>query len=120
MKTTNGKRGNEQILKEVLSLLKFNQHEKIWYNKASFIAEDATKYKSYINDLKQDYTHIYSYNKLMSKECRKKIAKILNNTQYKILAWYNNPKQTKNSGLKNFNLVAVLLIKYLIIAWVTL
>ena len=41
----------------------------------------------------------------MNKECRSKIAKILNRTNYKILAWYSNPKQTKKAGLKDFYFV---------------
>ena len=36
----------------------------------------------------------------MSKECRKKISKVLNKTDFKVLAWYNNPEQTVRSGLK--------------------
>ncbi len=51
------------------------------------------------------FTHIYAYNKLMSKECRCKIASVLNNTDFKVLAWYSNPIQTKSSGLKDFDFV---------------
>lgn len=91
-----------QVLKEILVDTKFAPYDEFWYKKTSFIAVDATTYKFFANDNKQHYTHIYAYNKLMSKECRSKIAKILNKTKFKILAWYSNPKQTKKAGLKNF------------------
>ena len=89
-------------LKECLTNLIFYPYNEKWYEKTSFIPEDATKYKNYATDKKEHFTHIYSYNKLMSKECRSKIAKILNKTKFKVLAWYSNPKQTKKAGLKNF------------------
>lgn len=93
-----------QTLKEILVDLKFAPYNDRWPYLTSFISEDATKYKAYSEDDKNKthFTHIYAYNKLMSKECRSKIAKILNKTKFKILAWYSNPKQTKNAGLKNF------------------
>jgi hypothetical protein len=100
-----------RTLKEVLVDLKFcPMDENNWATKVVFEASDATvpKFYSTGDSFKQNgspdkhYTHIYSYNKLMSKECRSKIAKILNKTNYKVLAWYSNPKQTKKAGLKDF------------------
>lgn len=92
-----------KVMKECLFNIKFKYpFEDEWYKKASFELKDATKYKAYTNKDNRHFTHIYSYNKLMSKECRSKIAHVLNHSNYKVLAWYNNPKQTKKSGLKNF------------------
>lgn len=103
----------QKISKDVIHNLAFN-YKLNWSTsqKISFKSEDATKCFSYTvdsNDEKIDrpenkmhFSHIYSYNKLMSKECRGKICQILNNTDYKVLAWYSNPIQTKNSGLKDF------------------
>lgn len=88
-------------LKAALVDLKCN-YDSNWYNKTSFISQDATINKNFVNDKKEHFTHIYAYNKLMSKECRSKIAKILNKTKFKVLAWYSNPKQTKSAGLKYF------------------
>ena len=94
-----------KILKEILVDFKYNFCED-WFKKVNFIADDATKYKSYTVDKKIHFSHIYAYNKLMSKECRSKIAKILNKTKFKVLAWYSNPKQTKKAGLKNFTFLS--------------
>jgi hypothetical protein len=96
---------DEILLKELLTGLKFKLSDN-WYKRVSFVADDATKPKVYANDLGIHYTHIYAYNKLMSKECRKKIAKVLNKTNFRVLAWYSNPKQTIKAGLKDFTLVA--------------
>ena len=41
-----------------------------------------------------DISHVYSYNKVMSKNCLKGIGKALSNTNFKILAWYVNEKYT--------------------------
>ena len=105
----------QKVLKNCLHTVIANQ-KKDWYKNISFDSEDATKCSAYFYEEKDHtngevlfrhhYTHIYSYNKLMSKECRKKISKILNKTDFKILAWYNNPVQTKNSGLKYCHFVA--------------
>jgi len=87
--------------------LKTKKHEfySDWYEKIKFLSNDATKYKFFGNDKQEHFTHIYSYNKLMSKECRLRISKVLNKTNFKILAWYSNPKQTTKSGLKNVKFV---------------
>jgi len=59
------------------------------------------KYKdSYGNDI----THIYSYNKVMSTEDRKNISKILNKTNFRIMAWYFGPRESAQSGLKRVKL----------------
>ena len=41
-----------------------------------------------------DITHIYSYNKVMSFADRKDISKILNKTNFKLLAWYFGPRES--------------------------
>jgi hypothetical protein len=41
-----------------------------------------------------DISHVYSYNKVMGKDCLKGIGRALNNTNFKILAWYVNEKTT--------------------------
>lgn len=38
----------------------------------------------------------------MSHEDRRKICKILNRTNYRLLAWYFGYKETEKCGLKNF------------------
>ena len=47
-----------------------------------------------------DITHIYSYNKVMSIEDRKDISKILNRTNFKLMAWYFGPRDSASCGLK--------------------
>jgi len=94
-----------KVLKEILVDFKYYYIDD-WAKKLVFVSEDATKCKAYIADKKRHFSHIYSYNKLMSKECRSKIAKILNKTKFKVLAWYSNPKQTKKAGLKNFTFIS--------------
>ena len=41
----------------------------------------------------------------MSRKDRAGIAKILNKTNYKILAWYFDPKETARCGLRDFKLL---------------
>lgn len=45
-------------------------------------------------------THIYSYNKIMSKNDRRCISKILNKTNFKLMAWYFSPRESAQCGLK--------------------
>lgn len=73
-----------------------------WVDLVNFELCDAAKpNQSYIDDEMKDITHIYSYNKVMSKEDTAGIAKILNQTNYKVLAWYFGPVDTKKSGLRD-------------------
>jgi len=53
----------------------------------------------------EDISHIYSYNKVMSKPDCEGICQILNRTNFKVLAWYYGPKDTESFGLKNFLLL---------------
>jgi len=41
----------------------------------------------------------------MSVNDREGICKILNKTNYRVLAWYCGPEETKKSGLKNFRFI---------------
>ena len=109
------KNENESFLHYILnkfSCVTFNPN---FYHLCSFLCKDATKYDSFKffdEDLldknidtitnSEHFTHIYSYNKLMGEKCRKKISKILNKTNWKVLAWYSNEYQTKKSGLTHF------------------
>ena len=74
-----------------------------WIDLVNFRVCDAAKPdESYVDDDERCITHIYSYNKVMSVEDRAGIAKILNKTNYRILAWYFNPTETERSGLRDF------------------
>ena len=103
---TIAKDSNENVLQSVLNKSTFTQFNPLFYTNISFLSKDATKDKAYLyQDTENDFTHIYSYNKLMSDVCRKKISAILNKTNWKILAWYSNENQTKKSGLKKYFLI---------------
>ena len=52
----------------------------------------------------EHFTHIYSYNKVMTISDRRGIAQILNKTNFRILAWFFNPKETSACGLRKFKL----------------
>ncbi len=105
---------NTDILKYLQNTLTFNPHDSEFYKKCSFLCNDATKYNDYHYDppfdakkeTKHPFTHIYSYNKLMGDTCKEKICEILNNSDWKVLAWYTNEKQTRESGLENFKFIA--------------
>ena len=74
-----------------------------WIDLVNFRICDAAKPdESYADEDGNSITHIYSYNKVMSAEDRAGIAKILNKTNYRILAWYFNPLETERSGLRDF------------------
>lgn len=69
----------------------------LWYCKCFFEQVDAGKVDKIAmtkNNERVDVTHIYSYNKVMGKDCLKGIGRALNNTNFKILAWYVNEKST--------------------------
>ena len=102
------------ILKYLQNKLTFNPHDSQFYKKCSFLCNDATKYEDYHynppfdtkKEMKHPFTHIYSYNKLMGDTCKEKVCEILNNSDWKVLAWYTNERQTRESGLENFKFVA--------------
>ena len=105
---------NQNILKYLQNKLTFNPHDSQFYKKCSFLCNDATKYDDYHynppfdskKEIKHPFTHIYSYNKLMGDTCKEKVCEILNNSDWKVLAWYTNERQTRESGLENFQFVA--------------
>jgi len=61
--------------------------------------------EKYCDSQGQDFTHIYSYNKVMSVNDRRGICQILNRTNFRIMAWYFDPKNTRKTGLKHFDLL---------------
>lgn len=87
-------------IKTLLTSNKFT-FDKNWWSKISFECQDATKFKSYSNEKNEHFTHIYTYNKIMGEESSSRIAKILNKTNFAVLAWYLTPKQSEKAGLKN-------------------
>ena len=104
----------ESISKTMKTIMSFVPYCDNYYKLCSFIRKDATSYKAftYENIFKAPptktrihFSHIYSYNKLMSETCRTKICRILNRTNWKVLAWYSNEKTTRKNGLLNFKLV---------------
>ena len=105
---------NADILRYLQNTLTFSPHDSEFYKKCSFLCNDATKYEDYHYNppfdankgVKHPFTHIYSYNKLMGDTCKEKICDILNNSDWKVLVWYTNEKQTRESGLENFKFVA--------------
>jgi len=63
-----------------------------WTDLVSFDCCDAAKpLDKYVDDTGKDFTHIYSYNKVMSLNDTAGIAYILNRTNWKIMAWYFDP-----------------------------
>merc|ERR1712153_57230 len=50
------------------------------------------------------FSHIYSYNKVMSIDDRRGISKILNRTNFRLMAWYFSPRESAMTGLKNVKL----------------
>ena len=77
-----------------------------WYDRVEFEYCDAAKsLEKYADSEGNDFTHIYSYNKVMSWKDRVGISKILNRTNFRILAWYFGYEKTKASGLKHFRLI---------------
>lgn len=77
-----------------------------WIDRVEFEICDAAKYlEKYVDTEGKDFTHIYSYNKVMSHKDRLGISAILNRTNFRLLAWYFGPEKTRNSGLKHFRLV---------------
>lgn len=66
-----------------------------WFECVNFeICDAAAKINKYVDSRGHDMSHIYSYNKVMSLRDRKDIAKILNRTNFKLLAWYFNPRES--------------------------
>jgi len=60
----------------------------------NFEVADAAKNIKYTDQFGKDITHIYSYNKIMSSSDRRYISKILNKTNFKLMAWYFSPRES--------------------------
>ena len=77
-----------------------------WINLVHFNLVDAARVPlSYVDDNGFDITHIYSYNKVMSTKDREGICHILNKTNFRVLAWYFGPDDTRKVGLTNFKYI---------------
>ena len=83
---------------ELQSFYTHNWHDLVHFN----VCDAAKPDQSYTDDDGRDITHIYSYNKVMSERDRAGIAKILNRTNYRVLAWYFGPRDTFKCGLRDF------------------
>ena len=76
-----------------------------WIDRVTFDVSDAEKILSYYISPGKAFTHIYSYNKIMGEETLCAICSALNCTDYRVLAWYFDEKETEKFGLRNFKLV---------------
>lgn len=77
-----------------------------WTSKVVFEFGNASYLKSFVHpDDGSNFSHIYSYNKLMNEEELEVVSGILNNSEFKVLAWSKNKFQTENSGLKDCKLI---------------
>lgn len=76
-----------------------------WCERVSFEVCDAARPQDrYVDSRNNDISHIYSYNKVMSLNDRKNISKILNRTNFKVMAWYFGPRDSAKAGLKRVRL----------------
>ena len=77
-----------------------------WTDLVSFERCDAANpCQKYVDETGKDFTHIYSYNKVMSREDRSGIANVLNKTNWRILAWYFDSKENWKCGLRDFKML---------------
>lgn len=99
--------------KEVLFLLSADPLLKgPWVSKVFFECGNATDTEAFIHPVDDSsFTHIYSYNKLMSDNELKAISKILNKSDFKVLAWSKNQHQTEVSGLMDYEFIGQLPMK---------
>lgn len=68
------------------------------------MCDAAVTTQRYLDSRGEDVTHIYSYNKVMSTHDKRAIAKIMNRTNFKLMSWYFNPKESAAVGLKRVKL----------------
>jgi hypothetical protein len=74
-----------------------------WTKLVEFQVVDAAKDTSaYVDKEGRHFTHVYSYNKVMSPSDMEGICKILNRTEWLVLAWYFGPEATSKFGLVDF------------------
>ena len=90
--------------KEVLLLLSADPLLKgEWASKVTFECGNAIDTEAFVHPYDESsFTHIYSYNKLMSDKELIVISRILNKSDFKVLAWSKTPHQTEMSGLKDY------------------
>ena len=76
-----------------------------WCSLVQFQYADAAQgVTKYLDSEGKDISHIYSYNKVMSLADRRDISKILNRTNFKLMAWYFGPRESAQCGLKRVRL----------------
>lgn len=65
-------------------------------NKVRFECVDACELYKYFDKMNnnKDFTHIYSYNRIFEKSVLRRITKVLNNTDFKVLVWSIDPKSS--------------------------
>lgn len=113
------KRQREAVEEPEESTIKFEQspnYDPLFFLNTDFVVADAGK-NSEPYTIKKDLrdssdaaptehiTHIYSYNKVMGDKCLRGIARTLNQTNFKILAWYVKPETTYEVGVRNVRLL---------------
>ena len=81
--------------------------KKDWHSKVRFEVADASENSCmpYRDSSGKHFTHIYSYNKVMTEHDRMAISKRLNRTNFRTLTWFFDEKSTTESGLMHFKLV---------------
>lgn len=104
-------------MNETVHTFDFNpNYDELFYKKTEFELIDAGKVEepytikvdleNFSPDAEKEHiSHIYSYNKVMTIESLEGIAKCLNMTDFKILAWYLNPAKTYSVGVRHVKLL---------------
>mgnify|MGYP007072303263 CR=1 FL=1 len=76
-----------------------------WCSMVDFRYADAAQGESkYLDKDGLDMSHIYSYNKVMSLKDRRDISRKLNRTNFRLMAWYFGPRESRQCGLKHVRL----------------
>jgi hypothetical protein len=71
-----------------------------WISNVTFECGNATDVSSFLHrGENKNFTHIYSYNRMMGEVELAKISELLNNSEFKVLTWSKNPHETEKSGL---------------------
>jgi len=78
-----------------------------WHSSIRFEIVDCGKMtdEPYLDAHGNPFTHIYSYNKVMSKTDMREISKKLNRTNFRLLTWFFGPNDSAKCGLKRVKLV---------------
>ena len=76
-------------------------YDENWWSLLSFECKCVSNFKNFINEKNEHFTHIYSSNKNIGKEGAITMAKILNKTNFLVLAWCLTPFESEIAGLEN-------------------